>query len=95
MLTETDIRQIIREELFATSRQWWTLRAACELKGVSYDVVRKRPRRYWPNRGEGHPVIANGGHYSEMFSRDEVLAWLPLTEPEIDAQIVREVRRGG
>jgi hypothetical protein len=69
------------------TRYWWTLRQACERKGVSYEVVRKRPRRYWPNRGQGHPVVNNGGHYSEMYSYTEVMEWLPKTEAEIDAEI--------
>ena len=82
------IRAVLLNRQF--DQEWYTLRQACELKGVSVEVVRKRPRRYWPNQGHGHPVINNGGHYSEMYHRTEVEAWLPLTETDIDAQIARE-----
>ncbi|MFP4066239.1 MAG: hypothetical protein ACLFS5_01940 [Spirochaetaceae bacterium] len=96
-----EVRQTLARLLEVTARdssetrltqEWYTLRDACELKGISYEVMRKRPRRYWPARGNGHPVVNNRGHYSDMYHRSEVLAWLPLTEPEIDEQIAKEVR---
>lgn len=95
-LSTDDIRAIVREELQAVLEvrslpEWMTLRQAAELKGVSYDVLRKRSRRYWPAFGVGHPVVSTG-HYSKMYHRSEVLAWLPLTEAEID-ELWRQRRR--
>jgi hypothetical protein len=74
-------------------KEWYTLREAAELKGISESSLRKRPRRYWPHRGEGHAVIKSGKH-SRMFHRSEVAEWLPLTEQDIDRRIEFERRTG-
>lgn len=74
-------------------QEWYTLKEAAELKGVSYDSLRKLPRRYWPNRGETHQVVHSQGKFGRMYHRSEVAAWLPLTAEEID-QAIRLERVG-
>lgn len=87
---QAELKAIIAQLDRPQYREYYTLRQACELKGVSFEVVRKRPMRYWPARGNSHRVINSGGRYSRMFHRSEVFEWLQLTEEEIDAQIRRE-----
>lgn len=89
-LTPEELRRLIREELELVldaqerlKKEWYKLGEAAQLKGVSPDVLRKQPRRYWPAFGRSHPVVSKG-HYSQMYHRSEVALWLPLTEAEID-----------
>lgn len=97
-LDTDDLRSVIREELERVldaqdrlGQEWYSLREAAELKGVSYEVLRKRPLRYWPNFGRSHAVM-HRGHHAKMFHRSEVALWLPMTEAEMD-DLWQEKRR--
>ncbi|MEX2444459.1 MAG: hypothetical protein WD492_12690 [Alkalispirochaeta sp.] len=78
----------LREELARikspTQKRWYTLHEAADVKGISFDVLRKLPRRYWPNFGRSTSMIDGSRKYKEVYRDTDVMAWMEMTEADID-----------
>lgn len=74
-------------------KRWYTLREAAELKGISFEVLRKMPGRYYPNFGRSTEMVKNSRKYNRMYRADHVYAWLDKAEEDIDREY-REMLRG-
>lgn len=74
------------------TKQWYSAREACEIKGISYHTLRKRDRNgktrrhLLPNFGRGTKVLSYG-KYRDMYSREQVAEWLPKTQEQIEAEL--------
>lgn len=79
-----EIRELREKIQPAEQKTWYTLHEAADLKGISYEVLRKRPIQYRPAFGRGTNLIPGSRKYGEVYHRDEVMEWLGLTEEEID-----------
>lgn len=77
------VAEAIPEQTEGPSKTWYTLREAAELKGISYDVLRKRPRWERPNFGEATSMIDGSRKYQEVYHRDHVIPWLEKTSEEL------------
>jgi len=75
-------------------KQWYTLKDAADLKGVSYEKLRHSPRYLWPAMGRSTQVFRTG-RYSKMYSREDVSAWLTKTETELEAEYRRSLSDPG
>jgi len=72
-------------------KRWYTLHEAADLKGISFEVLRKRPARYRPNFGRGTCMIDGSRKYQEVYRDTDVMHWLDMTEEDIDREY-REYR---
>ena len=87
----------LREDVSALQRtdipEFCTKRMCAELKGLGYETLRHMPNWIWPNYGEHESALKNG-KYSKVFHRDQVIAWLPKTEEQLEAEYRNHVRLG-
>ena len=68
------LREIVRP---ARAQIWYSKKECAELKGISYNVLTKKPHWHWPNAGESKAIVHNS-RYSECFHRDDVELWLEM-----------------
>lgn len=69
------------------TREWYTAREACELKGVPYNTLRLPAFVHLlPNFGRPTAVL-EAGRCRHMYHRSDVAAWLPRTQAEIERVI--------
>lgn len=66
---------------FMPPQKWFTLKDACSLKNLNYKTACNRPYLQ-PNFGK--PAGKVGGR--KVFSREMVVAWLSLTDDQIQAK---------
>lgn len=90
-----DVLDEIRDELAAlkekietpsSPKRWYTLREAAELKGMSYEVVRKLPPKYWPNFGHSQTLVSGSRRYNRVYRDVDVYRWLDMTEEDIERE---------
>lgn len=101
VVSKEELREIIREEVRAAAPAeqheeyptWWTLRRCAEKKGVSFEVLRKLPRKYRPNFGKATCLVDGSRSYREVYHVSHVLPWLEMTNEDIDAAYEQELRR--
>ena len=75
------------------TREWYSGREACALKGVPYESLRKAENRHLlPNFGRPTAVL-QWGKCRQMYHRDQVALWLTQTQEEIEAAWARELRK--
>jgi len=67
-----------QEQEIIPYREWYTLKEACELKGLNMKTAYNK-RYLMPNKGIYEGEI--GGR--KCFKRETVLAWLMLTDSDI------------
>lgn len=82
-LIKEAVAEAVPEQTTQPEKVWYTLREAAELKGISFDVLRKRPRWTWPNFGMSTTMIDGSRKYREVYHRGHVLRWINQTEAEI------------
>lgn len=85
-----DLEPVIKELVARqfTAPRWYTLKAACEFKGVSYNTVKCQPFTQ-PNGGKEDACI-NG---RKMWKFETVALWAEVTDDTI-AEYVRRCRDG-
>ncbi len=85
----------LREKVTPPSlgKRWYTLHEAADLKGISFEVLRKRPAKYRPNFGRGTCMIDGSRKYQEVYRDTDVMRWLDQTEEDIDREYREILRR--
>lgn len=94
LVVEEDVLEAIRDEIAQLREKvegpvvktWYTLKEAAELKGISYEVLRKLPPRYYPNFGRSQALVTGSRKYSHVYHHTDVREWLDMTEDDIDAR---------
>lgn len=79
---EAAVREIVAQQL--TAPRWYTLKAACEYKGVSYNTV-KCSAILQPACGKADATI-NG---RKMWRAETVGAWCDVTDDNLSEYIAR------
>lgn len=70
----------------ALTKEWYTGKEACELKGVPWNTLRLPAYSHLlPNYGHATAVLA-AGRCRYMYHRSDVAAWLPLTQADIERE---------
>ena len=76
------VKELVAQQL--TAPRWYTLRAACEYKGVSYNTV-KCSAILQPGCGKADAII-NG---RKMWRAESVEEWVEVTDENIEEYICR------
>lgn len=75
----------------ALTKEWYTARECCHLKGVPYNTLRLPAFVHLlPNFGRPTAVLESG-RCRHMYHRSDVAMWLPLTQADIERE--RERRK--
>ena len=84
------VKEIVAQQL--TAPRWYTLKAACEFKGVSYNTV-KCSALLQPGCGKEDATI-NG---RKMWRAETVVAWCDVTDDNLGEYVkaCRDGRQGG
>lgn len=101
VIVEADLVQELVEEVRSLRAQvatlrpkdlpaWLSLKEAAELKGVSFEALRRQPKRYWPNFGHGGALSSD--RRKRMYHRDDVLEWCRWDQDEIDRRYTAYLR---
>ena len=93
-VVQTDVLDHILNEISAlrqevqrpVQKRWYTLHEAAELKGISFDVLRKLPRWHRPNYGRSTCLISGSRKYNEAYRAEDVMVWLEKTEDQLEEE---------